>query len=119
MTDQDLFDRVAGTLHDLPDVQTTRPTTVTTVMPMIGNSQTFVVQTYRQRDQGDTIFLQYIDAAGSDRIVIPPKVADAIARQRDALTKKNRRAAGRATAEKLAAEGRQPAFLGRRKETAS
>ena len=107
----DVFNRVIGSLDGLPDVQHTRPTTVTTVHPLIGESQTFVVQTYRQREQGDTIFLQYIDADGSDRIVIPPRVADAIARQRDALTHKSRSAAARLNAEARAERGEQPAFL--------
>ena len=83
----DTFDRVIGSLDGLPDVRHTRPTTVTTVHPLIGQSQTFVVQTYRQHEQGDTIFVQYIDSEGGDRLVIPPLVADAIARQRDSLTK--------------------------------
>jgi hypothetical protein len=107
----DIFNRVIGSLDGLPDVTHTRPTTVTTVHPLIGESQTFVVQTYRQRDQGDTIFLQYIDAETSDRIVIPPRVADAIARQRDALTHRTRSKAARASAEARAARGEQPAFL--------
>ena len=107
----DTFNRVIGGLDGLPDVKHTRPTTVTTVHPMIGESQTFIVQTYRQREQGDTIFLQYIDGETSDRVVIPPKVADAIARQRDSLTTMSRRAAGRANAEARAARGEKPAFL--------
>lgn len=109
----DTFNRVIGTLHDLPDVDHTRPTTVTTVHPLIGESATYVVQTYRQRESGDTIFLQTIDAGGSDRIVIPPKVADAIARQRDALTHRSRSRAAKATAEARAERGEQPAFLRR------
>lgn len=111
----DTFDRVIGSLDGLPDTRHTRPTTVTTVHPLIGASQTFVVQTYRQHEQGDTIFVQYIDTEGGHRIVIPPRVADAIARQRDSLTKMSRRAAGRATAEARAARGESPAFLRPRK----
>jgi hypothetical protein len=110
----DTFNRVIGSLDGLPDVTHTRPTTVTTVHPLIGESQTFVLQTYRQREQGDTIFLQYIDSDGSDRIVIPPKVADAIARQRDALTHRSRSRAAKETAEARAARGEQPAFIRRR-----
>ena len=110
----DTFNRVIGSLDGLPDVRHTRPTTVTTVHPLIGESQTFVVQTYRQKEQGDTIFLQFIDQDGGDRIVIPPRVADAIARQRDALTTASRRAAGRENAAARAARGEQPAFLRRK-----
>jgi hypothetical protein len=114
----DIFDRLIGSLHGLPDVRATRPSTVTTVLPLLGNSQTFVVQTYRQRDAGDTIFLQMVDAEGRARIVIPPRVADAIARQRVSLTKASRRAAGIAVAEDRMARGEQPAFLRRRDEEA-
>lgn len=121
MTEQngpDKFDRIIGSLHGLPDVRNTRPSTVTTVLPILGHSQTFVVQTYRD-ERGDTIFLQMVDAEGRARIVVPPAVADAIARQRDALTTMSRRAAGRRTAEARAARGEKPAFMraakGRRK----
>ena len=110
------FDRVVGTLDGLPEVRHTRPTTVSSVHPLVGNMATFVVQTWRQKDAGDYILLQYIDAQGGDRIVIPPAVADTIARQRDALTKANRRAASRASAEARMARGEAPAFL-RRKAT--
>jgi hypothetical protein len=111
MNNNGIFDRVVGGLDGLPDVRHTKPTTIASVLPMLGNMQTFVVQTYRQRDVGDTILLQFIDGDGGDRIVIPPKVAEAIARQRDALTKAGRRAAGRASAEAAKAAGREPAFL--------
>lgn len=78
------FDRVLGMLHDLPDVKQTRPSTVTAVMPILGDVQTYVVQTYRQGP--DYIgFLQMVDAEGRERIVIPAKVMRAIYRQRDSL----------------------------------
>lgn len=109
----DLYDRVIGSIDGLPDVNKTRPSTISTVLPMLGNAQTFVVQTYRQREAGDTIFLQVIDAEGSDRMVIPAKVADAIARQRDALTRMSRRQAARATAQARMDRGEAPAFLRR------
>lgn len=101
----DPYDRILGNLTGLNDVTHTRPTTVTTLTPIVGFAQTFVVQTYRQREQGDTIFLQYIDAAGSRRIVIPPEVADVIARQRDALTGKVRSKVARAIADDRKARG--------------
>jgi hypothetical protein len=45
-------------------------------------------------DKGDTIFLQYVSGDNDKpiRISIPPAVADVIARQREALTTKSRRA---------------------------
>ena len=105
MTD---FDRIVGTLEGLPDVRHTRPSTVSSTHPLLGNMATFVVQTWRQKDVGDTILLQFIDSEGGDRLVIPPAVADAISRQREALTKANRRASARATMERRMAEGYRP-----------
>lgn len=95
----DHFDRIIGSIDGLPDVQRARPSTVTTVMPIIGQSQTYVVQSYKEpadeRAGGFYIFLQRVDAEGGIRIAIPPKVADAIYRQRDALVKASRRQTGR------------------------
>src|SRR5512134_2010571 len=112
----DPFDRMLGNLEGLPDVTKSRPTTITTHTPVVGFAQTFVVQTYRQRERGDTLFLQYIDAQGSRRIVIPPAVTDAIARQRDALTGKVRSKVAKATAQARKDRGEQPAFLARKQK---
>src|SRR5262245_10332685 len=91
----DAFDRIIGAIDGLPDVAKARPSTVTTVLPIIGNSQTYVVQTYKDREGGFTVFLQMVDAEGRARLAIPPKVAAAIYRQREALVKLQRRQAGR------------------------
>lgn len=107
----DPFDRHFGDLVGLPDVTRVKATTVTAAVPITGEAQTFIIQTVRRREQGDTIFLQYIDAAGSVRVAIPPKAAEAIAAQREALTKKNRRLASKASAQVRKAAGIEPAFL--------
>lgn len=104
----DMFDRAIGLLHDLPDVTQSKPSTIVSVMPMLGRAQTFIVQTYRQAERGDFIFVQTVDADGSIRIAIPPSVADAIARQRDALTTKVRRVHGKRNAEARKAAGIAP-----------
>lgn len=91
----DTFDRILGTLHGLPDVIAARPSTVTAVLPIVGRAQTYVVQTYRARDGKCTVFLQMVDAEGRARLVIPPKVADAIYRQREQLVTRSRRLTGR------------------------
>lgn len=111
----DKFDRMLGALHSLPDVASTQPSTVVAVLPLIGSAQTYIIQTLRQKEQGDTIFVQYVDDQGSVRLVIPPAAADAIARQRDALTAKNRKRAARESAQRRKAAGIQPAFLKPRK----
>jgi hypothetical protein len=51
----DLFDRRMGSLHGLPDVAHTRPATVRVITPLLGNSETFIVQTYRQAEQGELV----------------------------------------------------------------
>jgi len=49
----DHFDRLLGALHGLPDVVSTRQATVRSLTPLVGTSETFIVQTYRQQtDKG-------------------------------------------------------------------
>jgi hypothetical protein len=95
----DLFDRMIGGLVGLPDVVHTKPTTVRALLPLVGRAQTFIVQTFRQREQGDTIFLECVSADGSMRLAIPPKVAEVIGRQAAALTDKSRSKAAKASAQ--------------------
>jgi hypothetical protein len=94
----DKFDRAIGALDGVPGVDRTKPTTIVATKVIVGRASTFIVQTYRQRHEDDpkaktrdTIFLQHVDEGGSYRIVIPPEVADLIARQRDALSTKGRK----------------------------
>jgi hypothetical protein len=87
----DVFDRIIGAIDGLPGVTKARPTSVTTIMPILGNSQTYVVQTYKDDDEGFYVFLQMVDAEGRARIAIPPKVAAAIYRQRESLVRAGRK----------------------------
>ena len=89
----DLFDRTIRALDGLPDVVKTKPSTVRALTPVLALSQTFIVQTYRQRDQGASIF-----------------VDDTIARQRDVLTDKSRRKGAKAAAADRKARGIVPSF---------
>lgn len=107
----DKFDAAFGSLHGKPDTTASPPATRQTLTPFIQGTQTFTVQTIRQRDEGDTIFITYLDAAGSFRMVIPPIVADVIARQRDALSTKNRKRAARERAAADKAAGKVPGFM--------
>lgn len=109
----DEFDRLLGSLDGLPDVVATKPSTVRTLTPLLGNSQTFIIQTIRQAGKGDTIFIEHVAGGGSLRLVIPPKVADAIARQRDALTAKTRSKAAKTQAAERKARGVIPFAKGR------
>jgi len=108
----DNFDRTLGQLVGLPDVVHTRESTHRHTPPLgVGGSQLFVVQTYRQRDIGDTIFLEHVSEAGTVRLVIPPKVAELIARQRDQLTTRVRSKTAKAAAQDRKRRGIQPGFL--------
>jgi hypothetical protein len=108
----DKFDRAFGSLIDLPEVTKTQPTTVTLSVPFIGEAQQFTVQTVRHQDTGgDWVFLTYVDASGSVRLVIPPKAVNAIVRQRDSLTAQVRRRVGKASAAARKARGELPGFM--------
>lgn len=105
------FDRAMTGLHGIPDVVSAKPTTLRVVPPLGIGSHTYIVQTFRQKDAGDTIFIEHVSNDGTTRMVAPPAVADTIARQRDQLTTKNRKRAGKRVADDLKERGMQPAFL--------
>ena len=107
----DAYDRTIGMLDGLPDVEKTRPATLRSVSPLLGHSQTYIVQTYRQRERGDTIFLETMDKDHALRIVLPATVADAIARQREALTAKVRSKTAKRVARERKDRGELPGFM--------
>jgi len=94
------FDYELGQLHGLPGVTSTKQATVRATNGLTENS-TWIIQTFRKRDisegaerlpSRDTIFLEFIGKGGrSLRLVVPPQVADVMARQRDQLSTINRR----------------------------
>lgn len=113
------FDRVLGGLNGAPSVLHTKPTTIMVVTPIAGDAQTFIIQTFRRKDEGDGssesfVFLQHVDEDKTTRIVIPPKVIDCIVRQYDVLA---RRAASKSRKESIAermANGWKPSFKKRK-----
>ena len=106
----DVFDRTIRSMSGLPDVITTKATTVRALSKVLELAQTFIVQTYRQKETGDIIFIEYIGAEGSLRLALPSVVSDVIARQRDALTDKSRSKAAKANAMDRKARGIEPGF---------
>jgi hypothetical protein len=102
------FDRLVGALEGLPDVVKSKPSTVRAMLPLIGIARSFIVQTYRQKDRGDTIFIETVGAGETIRLAIPPQVAEAIARQRDGLGTKSRSKAAKATMADRIARGETP-----------
>jgi hypothetical protein len=114
------FDHKHAELSCLPDTAKTKATNHTHMEPVVG-TQTYIVQTFRQRGEPgdgdkatpskDWIFLQFIADGQSFRIYLPPEVANIIARQRDALTGKMRRHAAREEAKRRKALGIVPGFM--------
>lgn len=105
------FDRMIGTLHELPDVVKTKATTMR-VVPTFGmGTYVYVVQTFRQKEVGDSIFIETVSENGTVRIVIPAQVANVIARQRDQLSKRSRSRASRQVMADRMARGEKPGFM--------
>ncbi len=104
----DSFDRVTRNLTDLPDTVHTEVRTIRDVS-FLGISQDWTVQTYRQRDIGDTILVTLGSGTAYTRLAIPPAVARAIAAQYDSLSKKNRKRGARQAYETKVAAGVDPA----------
>lgn len=93
------YDRQRANLHDVGLF--TRPSTIKNRETFTGRAETFVVDTCRH-ESGDYIFVECVDESATvTRLVLPPKVADAIAAQRESLTKKRRSAAAVARAKTL------------------
>lgn len=106
------YDRLYGGLQDVSLFA--KPSTVKTVQPMTGKTDTFVVQTCRHEDTGDYIFIECMDESGVVRLALPPKVASLIASQRDALTKRRRSISSRRTMRARMAAGEVLGFAEKR-----
>ena len=83
------YDRLYGSLIDV--YLHTKPTTVKVVQTITGQAETYIIQTVRHEIDGDYIFVERADENGLVRVVLPPKVSNALASQREALTTKRRR----------------------------
>jgi hypothetical protein len=103
------YDRLRSGLQDV--ALKSKPSTIQDVS-FTGTAETFVIVTYRYEEKGgDFVFVECMDDTGLTRICLPPKVANAIARQRDSITSRRRSI----TAKKLARErkdrGELPGFM--------
>jgi len=104
------YDRLMAALDGIPDSAKSRPTPVRVITPLLGNVETFIVQTFRQREEGDTIFVEHTGPDGYERYYLPPPVVRVLMRQRDQIEVQNRKRAGRRLAEERKAAGIEPAF---------
>src|SRR5262245_57162647 len=106
------YDRAIGMLHDLPDVVKTKPA-IKRVVPLlgVGGVKTFVVQSIRQANQGDTLFLEIAGTEyGYLKLVLPAAILETIVRQQDTLTALLRRKLARQAAADRKAQGLKPGF---------
>lgn len=88
----------------------TRPTTFKVVEGVTGLAETYTVETGRAED-GDYCFVERVDETGVTRICLPPKVVNAIVRQRDALTAKARSRRATEVARARKERGELPGFM--------
>jgi len=112
------FDRQLGQCQGM---LSTKLSTVTVMKPLaVGGVQFYTVQTYRRYDRNetgratrseDTVFLNCMINGEPLQLAIPPKVADTIARQREALTTKARKASAKQKAERDKKAGIVPGFM--------
>jgi hypothetical protein len=104
------YDRMRGQLLNV--AMFTKASTIKTSEIITNRTETFIVETARLDDVGDYIFVEYVAETGIvTRLALPPRVANLIASQRDALTTRRRKAAGKARAAADKAAGVVPGFL--------
>lgn len=111
-----VFDQTMGFLHKNPDATHGKPSTLRTLTPVKEEPQTFIVQTVRLRDQdgdfkGDYVFIEFVGSEGALRLVLPPDVTACIARQREAVSSRVRKASAKQEAIRRKQAGIVPAFL--------
>jgi hypothetical protein len=102
------FDRAFSGLQGGNNLST-KPATVEYVEPITGEAETYIVQTVRQK-AGDSIVVKFVDKEGTKRLILPPKVANTIERQRKALTAMSRKISSKASMRERMANGFVPNF---------
>lgn len=111
------YDRIYSRLHDV--CLRTKPSTIQNIESITGRTETFIIETKRHEELGDFIFVQCIDENSVPvRLALPPKVANAIASQRDSLTARRRSIASKAVAKQRMERGELPGFMRKRKASA-
>ena len=105
----DAYDRAYGQAQGFPH---TRPTTITAANVLgVGGVRSYIVETFRVPEMGDSCFIQITGPEGLQRVHLPPNVTNAIARQRDSLTSQARSRAGKERAKADKAAGKVPGFM--------
>jgi hypothetical protein len=99
----DPFEVALSGLLGHPDGAHTAPAVVQAV-DFYGNATSFILQTVKWAE-GTTTFLTQVNAGGSARFVLPPKVIAVLLRQQDQVTTIVRRRHGKRLAEERRANG--------------
>jgi hypothetical protein len=107
------FDRAVAGLQGGNNLAV-KATTVEHTDPILGEAETFIVQTIRDQ-AGDHVIVKFVDKEGVKRLVLPPKVVSTIVRQRDALTARSRSNTAKATAKARKDRGEVPGFMKKKK----
>jgi hypothetical protein len=102
------YDRLRGGVNGL----FTKPSTIKVVQEITSKTETFVVETGRDDERGgDFVFIECVDETGVTRLALPPRVANAIASQRESLTSRRRSLAGKRLAKERKDRGEVPGFM--------
>jgi len=89
-----------------------KPTTIKWVDPTTGRAETFLVESSRELENGKTtVFIECVDSEGIVRLALPPKVADAISRQREALGQRAKSKSAKRVAQERKDAGIVPGFM--------
>jgi hypothetical protein len=99
----DPFDIALDNVLGHPNGAHTQPSIVQSI-DHYGNVSSFMVQTVKW-DEGVSVFVTQVNAQGSVRFVLPPKVVTVVQRQQDAITLMIRRRHGKRLAEEAKAAG--------------
>lgn len=104
MLPTDPFELTLSNLMGHPDGAHTGASVVQAV-DFYGKATQYILQTVKWAE-GTTVFVTQVNAEGSARFTLPPKVVGLLLRQQDAVTTIVRRRQGRRLAETARAEGR-------------
>ena len=98
----DQFSRRFRELSDNPGA--VRAGSTFNLIDFYGQTESWIVDTFRLDGGSEEVFLQRVNAEGSIRLLLPPEVTASMARQRDrGITATRRRGARQAVATKRAA----------------
>lgn len=105
----DAYDRAYGQAQGFPH---TRPSTIRAAGLLgVGGVRSYIVETFRVPEIGDTVFVEISGPEGLQRVHLPPSVTSAIARQRDSLSTQARKRGARTRAQADKAAGIVPGFM--------